>query len=42
MGGENGLKTGVREFDASKVDVMSMHEQVALSASSFESKYHEM
>ena len=32
----------ISEFDASKVNVMSIHEQVALSVSAVESKYHEM
>ncbi len=30
----------ISQFDASKVDVMSIHEQVALNVSSVESKYH--
>ena len=32
----------ISQFDASKVDVMSIHEQVALNVSSAESKYHKM
>jgi hypothetical protein len=32
----------ISQFDASKVDVMSIHEQVALNVSSVESKYHKM
>ena len=32
----------ISQFDASKVDVMSIHEQAALNVSSAESKYHKM
>jgi hypothetical protein len=32
----------ISQFDASKVDVMSIHEQVALNVSSAESKYQKM
>jgi hypothetical protein len=32
----------ISEFDASKVNVMSIHEPVALNVSSAESKYHKM
>jgi len=32
----------ISQFDASKVDIMSIHEQVALNVSSAESKYHKM
>jgi hypothetical protein len=32
----------ISEFDDSKVNVMSIHEQVSLSVSAVESKYHEM
>jgi hypothetical protein len=32
----------ISQFDASKVDVMSIHEQVALNVSSAESKHHKM
>ena len=32
----------ISQFDVSKVDVMSIHEQAALNVSSAESKYHKM
>ena len=35
-------KHDISQFDASKVDVMSIHEQAALNVSSAESKYHKM